>query len=152
MNGTLNRAFATKWHLRRGRKMDNLEKELAGKMKLLKLTKERTADLVEKGNVVAIERQREALISITGSIETEKLEHIETEIRAQKRVYCDSADHKSVEFNEVTNTTERRRLLQQKRLCFNCTKANAKVGIAFCGMQKSSELSKLCRETSHLHS
>ena len=77
MNGTLNRAFATKWHLRRGRKMDNLEKELAGKMKLLKLTKERTADLVEKGNVVAIERQREALISITGSIETEKLEHIE---------------------------------------------------------------------------
>ena len=57
--------------------MDKLEKKLAGKVKLLKFTKERTANLVWKGNAVAIERQREALISIIGSIETKKLELIE---------------------------------------------------------------------------
>ena len=36
-------------------------------------------------------------------------------------VFCESNDHKSVECTVVTKTTERRDILRQKRLCFNCT-------------------------------
>ena len=44
--------------------MDKLEKDLTGKLKLLKFTFEKTSEIVSKANIVAIERQREALIKI----------------------------------------------------------------------------------------
>jgi hypothetical protein len=44
--------------------MDKLEKDLTGKLKLLKFTFENTSEIVSKANIVAIERQREALIKI----------------------------------------------------------------------------------------
>ena len=37
-------------------------------------------------------------------------------------VYCENADHKSFECNKFTDPTQRRKILIQKRLCFNCTK------------------------------
>jgi hypothetical protein len=53
--------------------MDKLEKDLTGKLKLLKFTFEKTSEIVSKANIVAIERQREALIKITANIEEVKL-------------------------------------------------------------------------------
>ena len=44
--------------------MDKLEKDLTGKLKLLKFTFENTSEIVSKANIVAIEREREALIKI----------------------------------------------------------------------------------------
>ena len=57
--------------------MDKLEKGLTGKLKLLKFTFEKTSDIVSKANIVAIERQREALIKITANIEEVKLQILE---------------------------------------------------------------------------
>ena len=37
------------------------------------------------------------------------------------RVYCDRVTHRSWECDSVTSPAERRRILQSKRLCFNCT-------------------------------
>ena len=53
--------------------MDKLEKDLAGKLKLLKCTFNKTSDIVGKANIVAIEIHREALIKITADIEEIKL-------------------------------------------------------------------------------
>lgn len=36
-------------------------------------------------------------------------------------VYCDRVTHRSWEWDSVTSPVERRRILQNKRLCFNCT-------------------------------
>ena len=57
--------------------MDKLEKDLTGKLKLLKFTFEKTSEIVSKANIVAIERQREALIKITANIEEVKLQILE---------------------------------------------------------------------------
>lgn len=38
-------------------------------------------------------------------------------------VYCDRVTHRSWECENVTSPAERRRILQNKRLCFNCTGA-----------------------------
>ena len=46
--------------------MDKLEKDLTGKLKLLKFTFEKTSNIA---NIVAIERQCEALVKITGMTE-----------------------------------------------------------------------------------
>ena len=54
--------------------MDKLEKDLNGKLKLLKFTFDKTSDIVSKANIVAIERQREALVKITASIDEIKLQ------------------------------------------------------------------------------
>ena len=57
--------------------MDKLEKDLTGKLKLLKFTFEKTSDIVSKTNIAAIERQCEALVKITGMIEEIKLKILE---------------------------------------------------------------------------
>ena len=57
--------------------MDKLEKDLTGKLKLLKFTFEKISEIVSKANIVAIERQREALIKITANIEEVKLQILE---------------------------------------------------------------------------
>ena len=36
-------------------------------------------------------------------------------------VYCDKEGHKSTECKTVAKVSERRLILSQKRLCFNCT-------------------------------
>eukprot|EP00794_Sanderia_malayensis_P001494 gene1494-biopygen1238 len=36
-------------------------------------------------------------------------------------VYCENSDHKSVECKKVEQVNERRNILRQKKLCFNCT-------------------------------
>ena len=58
--------------------MGKLEKDLAGKVKLLNFPKKKTSDILKKRDAVAIERQREALVSITASIDTIKRELVGT--------------------------------------------------------------------------
>lgn len=65
-------------------------------------------------------RKRSEVPKNTSSYRTQQ-QH-QGEIQSQKCVYCDSEKHKSVECNKVIDAAERRRLLQQKRLCFNCAK------------------------------
>ena len=36
-------------------------------------------------------------------------------------IYCNKADHKSTNCNSVTSINERRKILNDKKLCFNCT-------------------------------
>ena len=36
-------------------------------------------------------------------------------------VYCNKADHKSTKCNSVTSVKQRRKILSDKKLCFNCT-------------------------------
>ena len=44
----------------------------------------------------------------------------ENETRLRGCVYCNSADQKPHECTKVTETSERRKIFRQKRLCFNC--------------------------------
>ena len=46
--------------------------------------------------------------------------HHQVETRLRGCVYCNSADHKPHECTKVTETSERRKIFRQKRLCFNC--------------------------------
>ena len=39
----------------------------------------------------------------------------------QNCVYCNKTDHKSTNCNSVTSINERRKILSDKELCFNCT-------------------------------
>ena len=42
--------------------------------------------------------------------------------RGREYVYCEKSDHRSVDcIKTVTTLDERKRLLNNKRLCFNCT-------------------------------
>ena len=44
-------------------------------------------------------------------------------------VYCKKSDHKSADYQTVKTTTERsRKLLSEKKLCFNCTKPKHRAG------------------------
>ena len=63
--------------------MDKLEKDLAGKLKVLKFTFNKTSDIVGKANIVAIERQREALIKITADIEEIRLKILEAKFERE---------------------------------------------------------------------
>ena len=36
-------------------------------------------------------------------------------------VYCDSSEHRSVDCSKITSSSDRKRLLSDKHLCFNCT-------------------------------
>ena len=36
-------------------------------------------------------------------------------------IYCDSDEHKSVDYKTVTTLNDRRSILKEKRVCFNCT-------------------------------
>ena len=47
-------------------------------------------------------------------------------------VYCESANHLSVDCDKVTALQERRRELNRKQLCFNCTGANHKAPECCC--------------------
>ena len=37
-----------------------------------------------------------------------------------KCVYCDSEEHRASNYNKVTSSTKRKRILMQRKLCFNC--------------------------------
>ena len=43
-------------------------------------------------------------------------------------VYCDSGDHKSLNCTKVTEADERKNMLVEKRLCFNCKGAKHHAG------------------------
>ena len=45
----------------------------------------------------------------------------ETRTGNQQCVYCEDQNHRSVNCTKVTETGERRRILSEKRLCYNCT-------------------------------
>ena len=45
----------------------------------------------------------------------------ETRTRNQQCVCCEDQNHRSVNCTKVTETGERRRILSEKRLCYNCT-------------------------------
>ena len=42
------------------------------------------------------------------------------EVKRRPRVYCDQSNHSSTNCDNVTSVSERRKLLIQKQLCFNC--------------------------------
>lgn len=46
---------------------------------------------------------------------------LETRTGNQQCVYCEDQNHRSVNCTKVTETGERRRILSEKRLCYNCT-------------------------------
>ena len=46
------------------------------------------------------------------------------EVKRRPRVYCDQPNHSSTNCDNVTSVSERRKLLIQKQLCFNCTGPN----------------------------
>ena len=45
----------------------------------------------------------------------------QTEQKSRSCAYCDSKDHKSIACHTVTTPQARRKLLSEKKLCFNCT-------------------------------
>ncbi|KAK2557012.1 hypothetical protein P5673_020859, partial [Acropora cervicornis] len=49
---------------------------------------------------------------------------LETRTGNQQCVYCEDQNHRSVKCTKVTETGERRRILSEKRLCYNCTGGN----------------------------
>ena len=46
---------------------------------------------------------------------------VKSESSSKTCAYCDSADHKSYECKVITGVEDRKKLLSEKRLCFNCT-------------------------------
>ena len=48
----------------------------------------------------------------------------QAEHKTRACVYCETTEHKSSACNTVTEITERKKLLTEKRLCYNCTGAN----------------------------
>jgi hypothetical protein len=44
----------------------------------------------------------------------------EDEVRVRGCVYCEDAGHKATQCNKITNTSERKKILAKKGLCFNC--------------------------------
>ena len=61
-----------------------------------------------------------------------------------KCVYCKKSDHKPADCQIVKTTSERRKLLSEKKLCFNCTKP--KYRAADC---RSSKTCLICKKKHH---
>ena len=59
-------------------------------------------------------------------------------------VYCKKFDHKSADCQTIKTTSERRKLLSEKKLCFNCTKPKHRA--ADC---RSSKASLICKNKHH---
>ena len=79
-------AFATQWHVRRDQEerftgqeaeMEKLKADIGSKLKLLLFTLDKTQGVLESGNVLAINRHREALSTIVSQIDILKLEVVE---------------------------------------------------------------------------
>ncbi|XP_068707690.1 uncharacterized protein [Montipora foliosa] len=72
--------------------------------------------------------------------------------RRKPCVYCDNSSHQSINCDKVTTIQERRRLLNVKQLCFNCTGANHKASecrsTSTCRICKRRHHSSICEKTS----
>ena len=66
------------------------------------------------------------------------------DLRRRPCVYCESSDHQSVNCDKVTTIHERRKQLNLKQLCFNCTGANHKASECRC-----SSTCKVCKRRHH---
>ena len=66
------------------------------------------------------------------------------DLRRRPCVYCLSSDHQSVNCDKVTTIHERRKQLNLKQLCFNCTGANHKASECRC-----SSTCKFCKRRHH---
>ena len=91
--------------------MDKLEKDLAGKLKLLKFTFNKTSDIVGRANIVTIERHCEALIKITADIEEIKLKILEAKFERQWNIFEAEIDNNS-ELPAVTKFAYLKELLK----------------------------------------
>ena len=58
--------------------------------------------------------------------------HPETDERVQGCVYCEKPDHKSVDCKTVASVNERKRVLSNRHLCFNCTGTRHKAADCKC--------------------
>ena len=72
--------------------------------------------------------------------------------RRKPCIYCDNSSHQSINCDKVTTIQERRRLLNVKQLCFNCTGANHKASecrsTSTCRICKRRHHSSICEKTS----
>ena len=57
--------------------MEKLQTDIGGKVKLLMFTLAKTQEILESGNVLAINRHREALSTIVKQVDTLKLQVVE---------------------------------------------------------------------------
>ena len=64
--------------------------------------------------------------------------------RVRGCVYCEKADHKSVDCKTVASVDERKRVLSNKRLCFNCTGTRHKAADCKCRV-----LCQVCQKRHH---
>ena len=54
------------------------------------------------------------------------------EVKRRPRVYCDQPNYSLTNCDNVTSVSERRKLLTQKQLCFNCTGLNHRAEECHC--------------------
>ena len=73
----------------------------------------------------------------------------QAEQKPRSCVYCDSKDHKSIVCDTVTNCQDRRKLLAEKKLCFNCTGGSHRA--AECGSKLGCQKCKRRHHTSICH-
>ena len=66
------------------------------------------------------------------------------ELDASKCVYCDSNEHRTNNCNDVTSPTERKKILMQKKLCFNCAAGQHSANAC-----KSKMSCRLCHKRHH---
>ena len=68
------------------------------------------------------ERNPKILVAPDKKLKRDKMYHTrENEHKSRVCVYCNKEGHKSSECKTVAKVSERRLILLQKRLCFNCT-------------------------------
>ena len=73
-------------------------------------------------------------------------------VNQESCIYCNKADHKSTNCNSVTSMNERRKILSNKKLCFNYT--GTKNGVNECKSEKTCRICKhhtsICEETQYV--
>ena len=92
-------------------------KDLAGKLKLLQFTFQKTSDIVR--NIVAIERKCEALLKITGMIEEIKLKILDEKLKRNDDQEAITEWNKNIEQVEVVDAE-----VEKLQKHFNEMKAN----------------------------
>ena len=72
----------------------------------------------ERNSILPSEREGRP---IHKDLKREKTFAVREQQKLKQCVYCETADHKSSECQQVINTEERRRILSSEKLCSNCT-------------------------------
>ena len=73
-------------------------------------------------NTIAKVDKRAATKCSSSSQQARAFQSYDREVKndPNKCVYCDSEEHRASNYNKVTSSTERKRILMQRKLCFNC--------------------------------